>query len=368
MSFEHTCKSNIYGSILWLFLICFSSSLATDLYGENWGVTRINVDKVNYLWTITNYSLNNLNSGQVLESPIFRGDDSDKHQWQLSLYPKGRNNRNSVALFLYSRINHKVTADCKFYIIDGNGKKTNLNAYTYKFTNSKSGWGWESFIAQSTLKDKSRNLLPNDSLSVLVEMSVTLEGTTNISGHCKFYNFTSTVNKDNTGRFLDNNLLSDVQLRTKDGQLIKAHRAILATHSSWFFKKFSENPNLNIVDLANLTTKDTKEALRFMYEGKIEIVESSAKSLFGLSNQLGIAGLKLISEELLCRSMKPVNATEIMMFARLHGAKNLEREASNYIAANANNVVDSYDFQAMETSFPNPFYGVLRTLINKKKT
>ncbi|XP_058794426.1 speckle-type POZ protein-like [Phymastichus coffea] len=287
--------------------------LTISPYSSNWGVTMINTKVISYSWTISNYSLNDLKQGESFKSPIFSGDGGDEYLWQLRWFPKGR-------------------AFQDYYV---NNKKTYARSATQKF--SETELGWFDFIRQSDLRNNGKNLLPDDTLTIFIEITVQ-EGTNNLSGNCRFSD--TVLFDDYFTKFLENNFLSDVQLNV-GGQVIQAHHVVLAAH----------------IDVMLM-----RQIVRLMYTGKIDIPDAMAKELLKLSDQFGIEKLKLICQETLCKSMKPINATDILVLATLHNATNLEKEALNYKAAHAGSVVNTPGFITFEKSYPNPFYLIFRTL------
>ena len=62
----------------------------TTSKNESCGCTELSSNEFSYTWTIGNYGLLNLETGQSIESPTFSCAPSDATQWYLSLYPDGQ--------------------------------------------------------------------------------------------------------------------------------------------------------------------------------------------------------------------------------------------------------------------------------------
>ena len=97
---------------------------------------------------------------------------------------------------------------------------------------------------------------------------------------------------DNYKDLLTDPEFADVTLASEDGKEIKAHRVILASSSLFFREIFRKNPNLNtLVYLKGVGFKELSDALRFIYLGKIEIVQAQMIKFMEIASFLKIRGL-----------------------------------------------------------------------------
>ena len=203
--------------------------------------------------------------------------------------------------------------------------------------------------------------------SIRLEMSVDQE-LESISAGCNSilpanyshggYNFTE---------LLENELFSDMIVSIKN-QNIHAHRAILAAASPLWMEQFQVNKN-NIepqyVLFNNVDPNIFRKALRFIYTGKIDDIESSAKAILLLASEEKIQPLANICEATICRSINKTNVVDVLAFAEEHKFKALEEQASHFIVAHAPEVVDTSAFKLMEKS--RACFKIIRGLAQRSK-
>ena len=86
---------------------------------------------------------------------------------------------------------------------------------------------------------------------------------------------------------------ADVTLACEDGDLVEAHKVILAGGSPFFARllKKLDNPH-PLIYLKDVTLESLLALLDFVYTGEAEVAEEGVPELLQLADQLEIAGLK----------------------------------------------------------------------------
>ena len=143
--------------------------------------TEINVLEFSYVWTIKNFSF--CDAGERLKSPTFSHNETSKLKWCLCLYPVSENEKSkeyvSVFLELISSEEPEVRAKFAFSLLDDEQKKIKES----KSINTKTGWyvfrprfkgtplGFHQFVQRNFLFNKANRALPDDTLSILAEIT-----------------------------------------------------------------------------------------------------------------------------------------------------------------------------------------------------
>ncbi|CAL8108159.1 unnamed protein product [Orchesella dallaii] len=94
---------------------------------------------------------------------------------------------------------------------------------------------------------------------------------------------------------LNNVFLTDVTLAC-EGDYIEAHRLVLSLCSSFFKDLFNRNERISekangIVILGNVTAKDLRYILQFMYQGEVQIPREDVESFLQAGEMLKVEGL-----------------------------------------------------------------------------
>lgn len=359
-------------------VLLFATTTSSMLHSsDEWGVTQVDVRKLTYAWTITNFSFCDQETGEIIESPVFSTgdeDDDDEHKWQLILYPKGfnRNYTDYLTLLLRHLSGNKVKVMFNLALLNGYNKIANIKSLPYTFSPSSTTSGYYQFIESSSVYNKAYAFLPDDKLTMIVEIFMN-HRLLNISGHCtaKRSNTTEESHRDNFAKLLDDKLFSDVLLIVAD-EVFEAHRAILASVSSVFREELQRNVINNgsksILHIPYTDAETFKEVLRFIYSGRVDNIKKVAKELFIAADRFEIKQLKSLCEEVLCRNLNTENAVDTLYIAENYKADSLREQASNFIVAHASEVTGSIGFKTMEVLHPHPILRIFRSLTNTTQT
>ena len=151
---------------------------------DSWCRTKAGEEvKFTFAWTIERFSERPEEKGHSLHSNIFTiHGPNKKNDWSITLYPKGSwGDSNFLSVYLQYKGNGDERAKCDFSILDAEKKKQNqksLNGFkVFEGDHSPYGYGesydgFQDFISLDSLKTESAQLLPNDSLTILSEVTV----------------------------------------------------------------------------------------------------------------------------------------------------------------------------------------------------
>lgn len=132
----------------------------------------------------------------------------------------------------------------------------------------------------------------------------------------------------------DNQILSDFR-ETKDGKILKAHRAILIARSPMFYAMLISNMQEPTEDFANISDYDSiimKEVLRFIYYNDVEDLHGNAHDLVFAAEKYHVKYLKELCLDSLIASLSIENALKLLMIAdRLSNASELLNESVKVI-------------------------------------
>ncbi|KAJ8669832.1 hypothetical protein QAD02_001091 [Eretmocerus hayati] len=137
--------------------------------------------------------------------------------------------------------------------------------------------------------------------------------------------------------FRQNNLLCDAVLRLEDGGVFPIHRAILSACSTYFRTLFTttlhSKDETNFL-LPNVTSKIMNLLLEYAYLRTLDVKGENVCELLITADYLSIFGVVELCCNYLVQNLTPENCISIMIFAREHFCKGLEKEAYRYILRN----------------------------------
>ncbi|XP_031230493.1 TD and POZ domain-containing protein 2-like [Mastomys coucha] len=228
--------------------------MSGDMEVNNWGSSRIKVQKFCYEWTISNFSLFMGGLRRKIQSPVFSLGANDELAWCLRVYTNGVDEESkdhvSVYLVLLSRPVRAIRAKFKFWIINSHGEKYQSRKHTIAISfllNQE--WGFRRFIPRDFLLSNQQWLLPGDQLTLCCKVNIvgadfSMPGQT-MSPAIKDLKHILTYD---LGELWENSLFTDCSLLVA-GHEFRAHKAILAARSPVF--RPEDQPtlccNMNIV-------------------------------------------------------------------------------------------------------------------------
>ena len=227
-----------------------------------------------FAWKIENFTekYEESENGKSLRSSIvsIRGPDDKKTHWRLSLYPKGRREKDRDYLSVYLRLRNKfakeeVSAEFQLSILDSTND--------YKFTTGVLTSNYEGkvlgrFVKYERLKTLSSQLLPNDNLTIVCD--VTIFGERKPVLYCNEEQLENGDVSQDLEKAFTSKELCDVQLQCGE-KIFDCHKFMLSARSPVFramFQAEMEEKKTNKVDINDLDPDILAEMLHFIYTGK----------------------------------------------------------------------------------------------------
>merc|ERR1719471_1727336 len=287
-----------------------------------------------------------MENGEELKSGVFSIRTKDRQtDWFMRINPNGEEKscKGFVSLFLYKDgvCEVPINADIIFSIVDKDGVKTRAKRCEYTFEKNlpSDNRGFAKFVSHSELRHPQLNLLPNDTLTILCEISITGDNVVT-SG-------TSKPVKGNTGRatepvsrlsvdissIFESSKFSDCVVAC-EGREFRCHKNILASRSTVFDAMF------------------THDMIRYIYSGKVAELEGKATGLLSAAEKYDLRELKTMCETALCDTITQDNVLDLLVLADLHGASAVRGLALKFIVDNGKEIIAQQGWREKLKAYP----------------
>jgi hypothetical protein len=113
-------------------------------------------------------------------------------------------------------------------------------------------------------------------------------------------------------------ILCDLKIKANDGVVLNAHKTILITRSTVFFKMLTTDmmeSELNAIHVEDFDSKTMRELLRFIYCEEVQDLKTIAKDLIYAAEKYEVDGLKEICIEELIKNVSDENVIETLIIA-----------------------------------------------------
>ena len=323
---------------------------------DSWGVTRMKTIKLNYLWTIDNFSLYNENVEVRLVSPIFSSPKNNTFKWYLSMYPNGKDSdyKNDIAIFLVYSSGPLPVLETSWEISVLNSSRGKAKTITRQHQLER-GWGWGDpyIINKAYVLDEKNGIMANDRIHVYTELSFYVAAK-NISGDCNIRGENDLEDQfsDHLEPLLESGDYSDAVVMVRSQRFL-VHKAILSARSSVFSALFVNEVKDPVVQAIDIDPDVMKEALRYIYTGRVRNLESISNELLRVASAYKIDGLQALCEESLCKSLSVDTAVDVLSLAERCKADKLKSKAVGFIAAHAAELINTDKFKTFENSHPD---------------
>ncbi|TKR61511.1 hypothetical protein L596_028612 [Steinernema carpocapsae] len=379
--------------------------------------TRMDTFVFIHKWNIGQFSVHNELSqhGDHLESKVF-GSSDGTYLFKLKLFPGGKDEECKGFLSLFLQIMKcpapKLRFRVNFYLdtVDGpRGCALNKNVVSI----NKGGLVTASkFYSLDTLKHKPQVYLPNDTLTIGVELTVfgdmqslnvniddgeeevstpapepaqqqrevpspasgvrrkapaspssssaAVEGPSGSDSAASAHSLLAGT--ESVGECLTNLFRSEaftdceIVVVGSDGPSFKCHKAILAARSSFFHAMFShkgtsENES-GIVRLEDINQEVVHAVLYFIYSGRSDFSNVTPTELLAAADRFCLEALKRDCENALMRSNSLENICARLRLADMYHADRLRQRALLMIYRNQNNILQSEEWSELERQCP----------------
>ena len=158
---------------------------------------------------------------------------------------------------------------------------------------------------------------------------------------------------------LNDNDFYDISFKCSDGEIVHAHKPILAAASAYFRTMFLgswKEMTDNVIELKETSSTTMKILLKYIYTGSLDIdstkLEEEIILLFPLAYQYMITPLQEICEHQCTEMLDHAHIVDIMQLARLHSATKLQLSCFEYVKKQAASLMVQPGFMALATADP----------------
>lgn len=119
-------------------------------------------------------------------------------------------------------------------------------------------------------------------------------------------------------KMFDETKFLDIEMKCNDGEILKAHKAILASRSTVFYAIFSncpKQPHNQTIEILDFDSTVMKEVLRFIYCTDIENLEKISRRLIFAAEKFQLEGLKKICIENIVANLSSKNVIRCLRLA-----------------------------------------------------
>ncbi|KFM75636.1 Protein roadkill, partial [Stegodyphus mimosarum] len=321
--------------------------------------TKVSVRNCSYTWVIENFScLEHSICEKVLAASFLpRGKN-----FELILQSKGASGdeaEDQVSVFLFrpqcAREEEAVRVKFKVSVVDINNELQHTAMLNEMFGTGEK-FGFCHFVKRDMLIKEKRNLLPNDTLTLQCDISVS-DGTVALSDLEEiFLTQTSAELSDNHFKKLSEDLeafyksekLTDVSVRVKDKEF-PVHKVILITRSPVFRGMFSHEmaeEKTNVIEISDIDPDVIEIMLHYIYSGQLKNVNMlNALELYSASDKYQLLDMKAKCCTYISVSMTADNVCDVLILADMHSDNTLKLAAKKSFCSYAYDILDTSEWQ-----------------------
>ena len=242
------------------------------------------------------------------------------------------------------------------------GKEKTITFKNYQIKRGRN-LGWSSVIKRDDVLNEANGFMANDSLSIYVEVLFQTE-VISFSGNCHIRGESDLENQhsDHLMPLLESGNYSDAIL-VMQSLRFPVHKAILAARSPVFAALFVNNEKDPMVEVIDVDRDIIWEALRYIYTGRVQNLESIAKELLRVASVYEIQDLQAMCEESLCRNLSVDNAVAVIGLTERYNADKLRSKAIEFVAAHATQLINTDAFKALEYSRPDVIVELFNAMV-----
>ncbi|XP_074095898.1 speckle-type POZ protein-like [Cotesia typhae] len=307
---------------------------------------------------------------EEITSPAFSTGAKMNDSWYLQLLKSDSDSSNSksrMTLYLHSTIDTTVRAMFAVFILNNKKERLYMNLnhnlvkqvnpknfqYGRFFSSSIDSWGFINFAVIDELLEKKDEILPNDILTVCVNLTV-YDDYLQVDNSINLMKITTQKLSEDFEKLLISKKNSDVVIFVGDNKF-DAHRFILTTRSCVFEAMFSydtKEKKENEVTITDIDGEIFEKLLEYIYTDKVEYLDIFAEELLEASDKYQLQGLKEMCEDSLAKTVSIENAIRIIILADCHNAKHLKKFTMNYAVINLPTLTTTEDYGALKQFQP----------------
>ncbi|XP_057324125.1 speckle-type POZ protein-like [Microplitis mediator] len=341
------------------------------------GYTFVKKHKIVYEWKIKKISSHFKKiegDSTTLKSSEFSTGAKINDKWLLKLH---FNNGTSpvysekyMSIFLYNLNNYTVTAEVKFIMFHTeqySGSTEQCIVFLKNIKNEfkmNAGQGCDEFIRKEYLLKAKSSLIPDDVLTVGVEVIVT-DNVSTVPIKSSF-SFSKSPLVDDIKKLYKNKEDTDVTIVIEEKEF-QAHRTMIMVRSpvlgEVITKEWIENKS-KLVYLTGISSSIFEKVLEYIYTDEVTDLDAVAADLLEASDKYQLLSLKKICEHSLCTTLKCDDVVKRMILAGRHNARQLLDYITKCIVADASNIMETDDYKELENSQPSLGFLMFKKIVS----
>ncbi|CAG5077630.1 Similar to spop: Speckle-type POZ protein (Xenopus tropicalis) [Cotesia congregata] len=311
------------------------------------GYTCMKKHVIPYEWRINNISTYSEKTGDDieykfdLESLKFPPGADEKIKWHLKLSSENEESEDkswiSLSIHYSAAQEFNVQTMYHLFIINNKNERVNVTEFRKYFRGRTDSYTHAEFVKKSDLEEKKRELLPNDSLTIGIELT--------IYGDPMMYSNSITLKEptshviEDYRRLFETKEGCDVILKVGD-EAFETHRTILMARNEIFFKLFTlatkeETNTREVITLTDIKPKIFKSFLEFIYTDQVTDIDLVVDDLLEIADKYLLDSLKDLCTESLLKGLKADNAIRVLSLAEKYNVPQLSEQVSEFIVCNA---------------------------------
>ena len=358
---------------------------------DAWCRTKANEESnFSFAWTIENFSQRKEERDECITSSGFtiRGSDGLETRWKVVLYPKGENDTDAepgadeINLAVYLRLVSRTSVRARFNvaILDKDNTKQHFDTdSTFSLLdnesdliNCKNLYGFINWVELETLTSQSSQLLPNDSLTIVCDITIVPKDTVVIESkhlEAEYRRQNMAQVGQDLEKALTNKDLSDVKIFCGD-KVFDCHQIILSSRSPVFEAMFQAEMTEKMtrkVQIDDFPPDVMEEVINFIYTGCVKtpkLLEENASNLLSAAEKYQLEQLKDLCEEKLCKTIDKNNCVQFLVLGDTFRAAKLKKASLKFIAKSSL-LKNSKDWKGYLQDRPNLLIEVIDAMANK---
>ncbi|KFM69151.1 Speckle-type POZ protein, partial [Stegodyphus mimosarum] len=319
--------------------------------------TRISVNNCSYTWVIENFSSlkHSIDENVLKASFLPQGENFD-----LLFQQKCQNREDDDVSVFLCRLwcdseEKAVSVKFKVSIVDANNELQHTATLNQKFEMGEK-FGFCPFIKRDMLFKEENNLLPNNTLTLQCDISVS-DGTHEFSDAEEvFLRETSVGFTDDHLKKLGEDLealykskkLTDITIRMKHDEF-HVHKVILMARSPVFCGMFScemAEKKTNVIEITDIEPHIIEIMLQYIYSGQLKNVNmDNAVELYSASDKYQLLDMKAKCCTYFLSSLTIDNVCDMLIIADMYTDNELKLAAKKYFCSNACDIMETSKWQ-----------------------
>ncbi|XP_057324128.1 speckle-type POZ protein-like [Microplitis mediator] len=338
------------------------------------GYTIAKEHTITYEWKIKNISshLKKVEGNStILESSAFSTGAKINDKWCIKLHLNNGINpihpETYTSIFIYNLTGYNVTAKGSFFLLNNKQRAVCCADFIQNFKMDRIS-GYHKFIRKELLLKDKAELIPDDVLTVGVDVIVTDDAIT-IPIKSSF-NFSKSQMVGDIKEIYISRANSDVTIVVGDKEF-QAHKFIMMVRSPVLSKMLTHEmveKKSKQVSITDITPEIFEKVLEYIYTDQVIDLGDDAFDLLEAAKKYQLLSLEKMCEHSLCTTLSRRNIVKRMILADRHDAGQLLDYFTECIIADASNIIATDNFKELEKSCPSLGFQLFKKFVSSSNT